>query len=201
MADKSAVRELLKARLRALSPHERARASQAITRHVLALPEYSQARSVMLFVSMAAEADTSGIAAHAWQHGRRVLVPVTNMRERSMEAVEIHSFAEARQRTPVGVLEPAGADPVDPATIDLVLVPGLGFGPAGERIGRGAGFYDHFLLRLATDALTCGLGFELQVMDGIPMTPTDAPLDMLVTETQVRRFRRTDRPAAQNIRN
>ncbi len=201
MADKPAVRELLKARIRTLALPDRSKASRAIARRVLDLPEYSRARSVMLFVSMPAEVDTSDIAAHAWRHGKRVLVPVTNMSERSMEAVEIHSLQDARQRTPIGVMEPVGADPVDPATIDLVLVPGLGFGPAGERIGRGVGFYDRFLRRLGTGAVACGLGFELQVMDGIPMTPSDAPLDMLVTETQVRRFRRPGSADAQNMRN
>lgn len=191
MADKPVVRELLKARLRALPPQDRSRASQAIARNVLDLPEYRQARCVMLFVSMASEADTSAIAADAWQHGKRVLVPVARMEDRSMHAVEIASLAEAKRRTAVGVMEPESGTPIDPAEIDLILVPGLGFGPSGERIGRGAGFYDRFLADRRLRAITCGLGFEVQVIEGIPMSPRDIALQMLVTETQVRRFRRS----------
>ena len=106
-----------------------------------------------------------------------------------MTAVEIRSMADARRKTAVGVLEPDTADPVDPAEIDLVLVPGLGFGPAGQRIGRGAGFYDRFLANPRLTAATCGLAFELQVIDGIPMGTHDVALHMLVTETGIRRFR------------
>ena len=189
MTDKPAIRELLKARLRAFPSQDRTEASQAITRSILALPEYRQARSVMLFVSMASEVDTAGIAADAWQQGKRVLVPVATMADRSMHAVEIASLAEAKRKTAVGVMEPESATPIDPGEIDLVLVPGLGFGPSGERIGRGAGFYDRFLADQRLKAITCGLGFELQVIGGIPMTTRDIALEMLVTEAQVRRFR------------
>lgn len=188
MTDKPAIRELLKARLRALAPQDRTKASQAIMRRILDLPEYQQAHSVMLFVSMASEVDTSDIAADAWQQGKRVLVPVARMQDHSMYAVEIASLAEAKRRTAVGVMEPESGTPVDPGEIDLILVPGLGFGPSGERIGRGAGFYDRFLADQRLKAITCGLAFELQVIDGIPMTPRDVALEMLVTETQVRRF-------------
>lgn len=196
MPDKSAVRELLKARLRALDPQDRSKASAVITRQVLVLPEYQQARTVMLFVSMASEVDTSAIAADAWQRGKRVLVPVAKMADHSMHAVEIRSLAEAKRRTSVGVMEPEPGTPVDSGEIDLVLVPGLGFGPSGERIGRGAGFYDRFLADPRMKAITCGLGFEVQVIEGIPMSPRDMALDMLVTEAQVRWFRPTNPAAA-----
>ncbi len=196
MPDKSAVREVLKACLRAMDPQDRSTASAAITRHVLGLPEYKQARTVMLFVSMTSEADTSAIAADAWQNGKRVLVPVAKMQDHSMQAVEIRSLAEAKRRTSVGVMEPEPGTPVDPGEINLVLVPGLGFGPAGERIGRGAGFYDRFLADPRVKAITCGLGFELQVIEGIPMSPRDMAVDMLVTEAQVRRFRPRNPEAA-----
>jgi 5-formyltetrahydrofolate cyclo-ligase len=192
MPDKSAVRELLKARIRALDPQDRSTASAAITRHVLALPEYKQARTVMLFVSMTSEADTSAIASDAWQNGKRVLVPVAKMQDHSMHAVEIRSLAEAKRRTSVGVMEPEPGTPADLGEINLVLVPGLGFGPTGERIGRGAGFYDRFLADPRMQAITCGLGFEVQVIEGIPMSPRDMTVDMLVTEAQVRRFRLTN---------
>lgn len=45
-----------------------------------------------------------------------------------------------------GVLEPARTRPVTP---DVVLVPTLGFGPNGERLGYGGGYYDRSLAKLA----------------------------------------------------
>lgn len=189
MPDKPALRDLLKARLKAHPPESRAAASSAIAQGVLSLPEYARARVVMLYVSMPSEVNTAAIAEDVWASGRRVLVPVAKMADRSMHAVEIRSLAEADRKTAIGVLEPEAGEAVDPAEIDLVLVPGLGFGPAGERIGRGAGFYDRFLANPRLRARKCGIAFELQVIDGIPMTDRDMPLEMLVTEAAVRRFR------------
>jgi 5-formyltetrahydrofolate cyclo-ligase len=107
-----------------------------------------------------------------------------------MQAVEIGSMAEAKRKTAVGVLEPEPGTPAEASGIDLVLVPGLGFGPAGQRIGRGAGFYDRFLGNPRLRAVRCGLAFELQVVEGIPMSGHDAALDMLITETGISRFAR-----------
>jgi 5-formyltetrahydrofolate cyclo-ligase len=47
-----------------------------------------------------------------------------------------------------GVLEPARTRPLTP---DVVLVPTLGFGPHGERLGYGGGYYDRSLVKLASD--------------------------------------------------
>lgn len=45
-----------------------------------------------------------------------------------------------------GVFEPARTKPLTP---DVVLVPTLGFGPNGERLGYGGGYYDRSLAKLA----------------------------------------------------
>ena len=142
----------------------------------------------MLFVSLASEIDTTPVAADAWNAARRVAVPRAHMEDRSMEAVLVSDFARDMRKTRIGVLEPSGDTCLVPEEIDLVMVPGLGFGPAGQRIGRGAGFYDRFLANPRLRAITCGYGFEAQVCDAIPMGPADTYLQMLVTEQQVRRF-------------
>ena len=88
------------------------------------------------------------------------------------------------------MLEPIGTECLAPRELDFVLVPGLGFGEHGERIGRGAGFYDRFLASLPPTTVTCGYAFEQQVIGGIPMTPHDTPIQLLVTDHRLRRFGR-----------
>jgi 5-formyltetrahydrofolate cyclo-ligase len=80
--------------------------------------------------------------------------------------------------------------------LDLVLVPGLAFDPAGNRLGRGAGFYDRFLaeLRRAEDAggegasggcgraVVCGVCFESQVVPAVPAESWDVPVKAIATE-------------------
>ena len=60
---------------------------------------------------------------------------------------------------------------------DLVLTPLVGFDERGNRIGRGAGFYDRhfaFLRHRSTwhRPLLLGLAFELQRVERLPAKPT-----------------------------
>ena len=48
-------------------------------------------------------------------------------------------------KTRFGLWEPAVANAVDKSQIDVIHVPGLGFNPAGFRIGYGGGYYDRYL--------------------------------------------------------
>jgi 5-formyltetrahydrofolate cyclo-ligase len=81
-----------------------------------------------------------------------------------------------------------GGKPVPVNLIDLVIVPGLGFTPSGFRIGRGMGFYDRFLAQRDFIGLSCGLAFDEQIVEELPVLDHDMPLSMLVTDREIRRF-------------
>lgn len=162
---KAALRSQLKEILKAIAADERPAAAERASHAVFALPEYRAARRVMLFVSLRSELDTRAIALEAWSAGKHVTVPRAHMEDRSMEAVVIRSFEQDMAKTKIGVLEPIGTECLAPRELDFVLVPGLGFGEHGERIGRGAGFYDRFLASLPPTTVTCGYAFEQQVID------------------------------------
>jgi 5-formyltetrahydrofolate cyclo-ligase len=71
--------------------------------------------------------------------------------------------------------------PLDPASIDVVGVPGVAFDRGGRRIGYGGGYYDRFLRGLP--AFTVALAFGLQVLDeALPTGRFDLPVDAIVTE-------------------
>ena len=187
-ADKNALRLQLRQVLRTLSPEQRHIKSQAVCRQVIDSPEFAAAKVVMLYLSMSQEVDTAPIALRAWQEGKTVAVPKVFMSDRTMLPVEIQSLDTGMNTTPVGVREPDVGQPIPIEFIDLVLVPGLGFSQSGERIGRGGGFYDRFLALASFEGTTCGLAFEEQVLESLPMLPHDQRLNMLVTDTGIRRF-------------
>lgn len=70
----------------------------------------------------------------------------------------------------------------DPATLRVVVVPGLAFTRDGHRLGQGGGHYDRFLPRLAAGALRIGVGFREQIVDGLPIEPHDIVLDAVVSD-------------------
>jgi 5-formyltetrahydrofolate cyclo-ligase len=88
-----------------------------------------------------------------------------------------------------GIREPPPtAVEVDP---DVVLVPMLLFDRAGYRIGYGAGYYDLTLahLRAKKRITAVGIAFAAQEIEAVPRTAFDAPLDLVLTETETIDFR------------
>src|SRR5699024_2046658 len=63
--------------------------------------------------------------------------------------------------------------------IDLLVVPGLIFGPTGYRIGYGGGFYDRFITTINND--TVSLIFINQIVDTI-LDSHNLLVDYLITE-------------------
>ncbi len=79
-----------------------------------------------------------------------------------------------------GMLEPAAdLPPVDPLTLDLVLVPGVAFDRRGGRLGFGGGYYDRFLL--TTPALRVGVTYDECLADALPCDEHDQRMDWIVT--------------------
>ena len=57
-------------------------------------------------------------------------------------------------------------------------------------MGYGGGFYDRFLPLTRPDAARVGVGFDLQLIDrDLPSGHFDLRLDVIVTESEVLRFR------------
>lgn len=77
-------------------------------------------------------------------------------------------------------------DPVDGRWPDLVVVPGLAFTEAGERLGQGGGWYDRFLADRSPGTLVVGVAFEPQVIDAVPTDAHDVPMDCVVTDAGAR---------------
>ena len=50
------------------------------------------------------------------------------------------------------------------------------------------GFYDRFLAQPEFIGVSCGLAFEEQIIDDVPVLDHDMPLSMLVTDRGIRRF-------------
>ena len=64
----------------------------------------------------------------------------------------------------------------------LLLVPCVGFGPGGYRLGYGGGFYDRTLATLQPKPFTVGLGFSVGFVPEFVPQEHDIPLDAILTE-------------------
>ena len=187
-ADKSAIRRQLREILKAMTEADRQAKSLAATALLTASPEFAAARIVMLYLSNPQELDTAPLALKCWQSGKTVVVPKVSWDQRRMMPVEITSLQTHMTTTGAGVREPVSGQPMPVNLLDLVIVPGLGFTTDGHRIGRGMGFYDRFLAQPDFIGVSCGMGFEEQIIPQMPVLDHDIPLSMLCTDRGIRRF-------------
>ena len=88
-------------------------------------------------------------------------------------------------------LEPAPETPI--VIPDFVLVPLVAFDTECQRLGYGAGFYDRTLAGMdPARPLTVGLACECQLIPELPVDDHDQPLDLVLTESDLRRRRGHD---------
>lgn len=167
-------RRILK-QLKVQSEGARQKKSLAIREKLFRLPTFRQARTVMFYVALPTEVDTHPMIDEALRLGKRVAVPVTDVAQKELAASLIENRQQDLAPGPYGTHHPKphAIRPVALEEIDMVIVPGLAFTPAGERLGRGKGFYDRFLSRLPARTATLGLAFDFQVLSRLPLDPHD----------------------------
>jgi len=186
---KKELRQQLRDLLAGISPQEHHDASLRACARLVETREYQHAEIIMVFLSLLMEIDTTPLVLRAWRDRKRVLTPKVSWEQRRMLPIEIRSLSDDElSESPLGIREPVQGMPFPVANIDLVLVPGLGFDEHGNRVGRGRGFYDHFLAHRDFKGVSCGFAFEKQVIPQVPIGEHDMQVDMLATDAAVRRF-------------
>ena len=83
-----------------------------------------------------------------------------------------------------GALIPETGDWMEP---EILIVPLVAFDRDGGRLGYGGGFYDRTLemLRAKRPTLAIGFAYAEQEAGGLPLEPTDQPLDLIVTQNGI----------------
>ncbi len=183
--DKVELRGQLRNRLLAMPPEQRKEKSRKACRNLMALEQYQGASIIMIYLSLPHEVDTSEAILHAWQLGKTIAVPKISWQQRHMIPVQITSLETGFSTGASGLRNPVAGVPIPFGQIDLVVAPALGFDRLGNRLGRGGSFYDRFFANKEVIASRCGLAFAEQLVDSIPTTQSDEPVDFVVTDEEV----------------
>lgn len=183
--EKVELRSRLRACLLALSPEQRKEKSRKACRNLIATEPFQNASIVMMFLSLPHEVDTSEAILQAWHLGKTVVVPKISWQQRHMIPVRINSLDTGFSTGTWGLRNPTTGVPIPFGQIDLVVTPALGYDRAGNRLGRGGSYYDRFFANKDLTATRCGLAFAEQVMELIPTTESDEPVEWLVTDEEV----------------
>ena len=189
---KRQLRKQMEASRNALPEDERGRASRLICAQAARLVEAKalghERPTLFTFVPFRTEVNVRPLIEWAWQRGMRVIVPRV---DRALGEMSLHVIDAYNQLVPGawGIYEPALELEAfhSIAEISTVIVPGLAFDRAGGRLGYGQGFYDRYVQRYDRSGLQrpimIGVGFNIQVVDELPMEPHDLRVTYVVTES------------------
>ncbi|KRB80511.1 5-formyltetrahydrofolate cyclo-ligase [Nocardioides sp. Root190] len=162
--------------------------ARAIADVLLAAPEVRRAATVACYVSVGNEPGTTELLDRLVAAGKRVLLPLL-LPDNDLDWAPYAgpgSLAPARR----GLLEPTapglGVEAI--AGTDVVLVPGLGVGADGMRLGRGGGSYDRALARVPVGTFTCVLVYDDEVLPVVPAEPHDRPVTAVATPSGLHHF-------------
>lgn len=149
---------------------------------------YEEAKNIFIYISYGSEINTKEIIDKAFKDNKKIYVPRTELETRLMDAVEITSF-DNLIKSSYGILEPSVKDPhINPNELDLIVVPGVAFDRNGGRMGYGAGFYDRYFKKISKENIKrivkLALAYDLQVLDKVPMSLQDVPVNYIITEKE-----------------
>ncbi len=182
--DLDALRREMRARRRDLPPARRAVADRLINRHLADLVTELGASSVSSYLATDGEPDLS--AFHEACAGAVVTVAVPVMgADRTLEFRPLGGHPLAVNS--VGIPEPQTTDVVELGSLDVVVTPLVLFDGAGNRVGRGGGWYDRALANRRADQRLVGVAYHFQQRPAVPTHAGDVPLDMVVTDRAVHR--------------
>lgn len=171
----------MKQKRRNMNPEEVLKRSRTAQNIFLKSNQYQNAKSVMLYIPIGNEIDTSELMKDAFKSGKDVLVPVTNSETFEISAYKITEKTEFEKGT-FSVKEPKEKVSFDASDIDVVLVPGIAFDRSGGRVGFGKGCYDKFLKNIK--AVKVGFCYDFQITDYIDTDTNDVTMDYIITEKE-----------------
>lgn len=211
MTEKEKIRKEIKEKLNATSEDYRKEASAKIALNALNIPEMKEQKrtgllglkktekTVLAYCSVGNEPSTLALIDSLLKSGKKVCLPLcTDLDEEghrtgafdAMEARVITSFDDLTAGA-YGIPEPKADTELVPAEeIDIVILPCVGCDRQCRRIGHGAGYYDKYLTTVRKDCFTMALCYEEALADELPTEEHDVPVDAVVTEKTVYRWRK-----------
>jgi 5-formyltetrahydrofolate cyclo-ligase len=177
---KRALRAQIRERRRIRTSTERARASAAITQHLVDLASDLRVGSLSAYLSLPDEPGTRDFLDWACEHDIRVLLPVS----REDVLLDWAPFdGEGEQPDLLGLPAPTSEllGPIAINDVDLIIVPAAAVGRDGLRMGWGMCYFDKTLGSMEACPPVYAVIFDDELVDSVPRERHDMPVNGVVT--------------------
>lgn len=176
--NKAELRKESRTRKKQLTVEEQKNAEIAVLEKLESCKEFQAAKRILAYYSLPDELPTIQLLSK-WNKDKEIFLPRVNGDFLDIAKFEPDSTVEGA----FSIQEPTGNDLTTVDTIDLIIIPAVGYDCKGNRLGRGKGYYD----RLLKDAKCPKIGiiYSCQLFDEVPTEQHDIPVDIIITEKEI----------------
>lgn len=175
--NKSELRRMIRDRKRAMTETQIVEASRRLGEKFATCEQYRNAKTIYGYMPYNQEVRTVPMLERALAEGKQVAVP--KVYGDTMKFILVTDLTQM-EKSDFGIPEPVADGPVAEDPTALVLMPGLAFTAAGDRMGYGGGFYDKFL-GAEPNHPTVALCYDFQLLESLPTEQYDIPVDLVLT--------------------
>lgn len=172
---KNELRRLIRTRKSHFAIEELRQKSALIFTQIEKKSYFLDAQTIFAYWSMDGEVNTHDFILK-WAKKKQFILPV--VRGNELELRFFDGIQSLKQGSSFGIMEPTGKIVNDLTGIDLIIVPGIAFDKAGNRLGRGKAYYDKTLSNC--NALKLGVCFDFQLIENIPIEPHDIIMNEVI---------------------
>ncbi len=188
-ACKATLRRSLRHARRNLSPSQHAINSRLACQRLLSSCHFKRAQSIAAYIANDGELDPKPIIKAALQQGKRVYLPIVQ----DNFQLNFQPFAPGNRlrRNRYGIKEPyiRNRRRSDLRSMDLIILPLVGFDAERNRIGMGGGYYDRALCwskkTSRSKPVLIALAHEIQRQPQLVTDEWDIKIDKIISEKTV----------------
>jgi 5-formyltetrahydrofolate cyclo-ligase len=183
----SEIRQEICKKRRQLELNYQEKAANQVANHLKQNTRLQEAKKIGGYLAADGEVSLHRWFVHAWQQQQCCYLPVVIGQQ-----LLFAPYHEASQLIPNqwGILEPSQDILIHPSDLEVVLVPLVAFDAQGNRLGRGAGYYDRSFAFLRNHTQSSypyliGIGYSFQQVPHLTPAHWDIPLHTVITEEKV----------------
>ena len=189
---KKHLRDIIRQQRRELPKDAKLTAAKKIAQHVFSLSAFQQSQHIAYYLAHDGEVDPHLIITQAEKNHKHAYLPVLDLN--NQHHLEFYSYPSGATLTTnrFGIGEPDTKTQrrIAAHELDCVLLPLVAFDESGNRLGRGAGYYDRtfaFMQERAQKHKPCliALAYDFQKVTRIAADTWDIPVDIIVTEKKI----------------
>ena len=180
--EKKRLRQKILKRRSQLSSSEIQAASAKILNFLCESEIYQKSSIIHSFLPLGKEPDTLPIIKNCWKNHKTVVIPCVESGTYKLKHSLLTSFEFLVQgKYKISTLPPEYQETVPADYADLCLIPVVGVGAHGERLGYGKGYYDRFLSE--SSGFRLALALDIQKEEKLPAQSHDIPMNAVLSES------------------